>query len=290
MIQNPVYKDTTYTFNSADIRFRILLGGDTIYEGRAKAKPDESYASININKICMNYLNNTLENQNLTATTAFTVTHSEAYREFILTAYNVQTGSWDTLETFAFLYDYDYETPIDFSASVRLSSPINGHNNNGMLLPSTFYYTNGSVRTGFITFNGASKYCGRYSLLYKNRKGGWDNFLFEGKCKKEDYYSISKMKKAFNNTTNEFGEIRYLNEVKDRWELNTGYLSDMESEEFAKNLVCSNECYLQDLVEGRIIPVTIMDTSVKYKKYLVDDENPIFYTITVESSQEKIII
>lgn len=289
MIKNPIWKDTIHTFTDDDVRFRLSVNGIVIYEGRSKAKPDENYASINVNKICQNYLNNTLENQNLTGSTSFTVTHSEAYREFELQSYSEQTDLWSTEETYGFLFNFGYED-IDMTSTVTLSDKINTHNNNGMLLPSSAYYTNGTVRTGFLTFNGNSIYCGRYSLLYRNAYGGWDNFLFEGKCRKEDDYEISKMKKAYNNTANQFGDTRYINEIKTKWELNTGYLSDSESAKFAKHLLSSNECYLQDLVEGTIIPVVITDTSAKYKEYMNEGEEPVYYTVNVETSQDKIIL
>lgn len=287
MIKIPCFKDTYYIFSGyTDARFRIMSDNDVIYEGRAKARPNSLYSEININKILMNFLSNTLENQLLTGNT-FTITHSDAYKEFSLYVYNPQQDSWILCESYGLLFNFSYED-IDLSTQQILSDRVNSHISNGMLLPTTTYFSNGVVSTLFLRYAGSSEYCGRWSLLYRNLKGGWDSLLFEGKCRKSDDYDKAKMRKSFNNNRNEFGNITYYNGITSKWELNTGYLSNMEAENIAKNLVSSNECYLQDLVEGTIIPVVITDNSVKYKEYLLDDENPINYMITVESSQERI--
>lgn len=298
----PVWKDTEYIFSGVtDVRFRIMLDNDIIYEGRTKARPGDNYCSINVNKICMNYLHNTLENQNFnnitTATT--TVVHTEAFRYFTLMSYNEQTDSWSDCEIYGFLFNFSYEN-IDLSGRIGLNDRIQrNHYCSNMIYTSTEYSTGatGDVVTTYLSIltenekqqlTSGVTYCGRYNLIYRNLKGGWDYFLFEGKCKKEDEYDISKMKKNYNNTTTQLGEVRYYNNIKEKWELNTGYLSDSEGKKFVKNLAASNECYLQDIVEGRVIPVIITDTTAKYKEYLVENEEPVYYTINVESSQDKI--
>ena len=287
MIKAPIFKDTEYIFsNIADVRFRIVVSGSVIYEGRVKAKPNESSAVVNINKICMNYLNNTLENQSFSAST-FTVNHSDAYKEFVLMRYNDVNDSWVTCETYGFLFNFSYED-ISLNRNIQLSDSINTHKNTNMLIPTTIYSSGGTVTTSFTTYSGDSTYCGRYSLIYRNINGGWDSFLFEGKCRKEDEYDISKMNKNYNNTTHQMGTLRYYNEIKGKWVLNTGYLSDVECENFTRNLASSNECYLQDLVKGTIIPVVITDVTMKYKEYLNDGNDPVYYTLNVESSQIKV--
>ena len=118
-------------------------------------------------------------------------------------------------------------------------------------------------------------------------RGGWDSYLFEGNCKRSDNYAISKYRKNVDNKTTGFSSTRYMNIITPRWELNTGFLSDSESEKFAKHLMSSNRCYLQDLSKGEIIPVVITDTQVNYQKH--DDGSkpePVSYTVNVEASQE----
>lgn len=131
-------------------------------------------------------------------------------------------------------------------------------------------------------------YCGDYVLYYQNRKGGWDTFLFEGKCRQIDVYDIHKYKKIYNNNTIEFSSKRYLNAITERWELNSGWLTEMQAAKFAKHLLSTNRAYLHIINGDRIIPVNIINAEAEYKKY--NDNGglaPINYTITVENSQEK---
>lgn len=55
-IQNPVWKDTYYTTSAATASFNIKLEGNTIFSGKAVKYPDADELSININRLCMNYL------------------------------------------------------------------------------------------------------------------------------------------------------------------------------------------------------------------------------------------
>ena len=95
------------------------------------------------------------------------------------------------------------------------------------------------------------------------------------------------MKKDYNNNLTEFGKYTYLNQLVGKWELNTGYMNDAESERFARYLASSTECYLVDFKNSLIIPVVITDTQVNYKTMVNDgQDSPYYYTINVESSQQ----
>ena len=130
-------------------------------------------------------------------------------------------------------------------------------------------------------------YCGQYALYYRNARGGWDTFLFEGNCKRTDNYDILKYTKSYNNTTREFGSNRYLNNITETYELSSGWLDEEESRLFAKHLLPTNRAYLHILDEDRIIPVVITTTSAEFKKYDRINPQPLNYTITVESSQNR---
>lgn len=280
MIQNIIYKDTFYTFSQDDVRFRITADSTVIYEGRSKAKPD-GVNKININRICANYLYNTFEGVDLTVLQS--TEHSDACRTFVLERLTADT--WTTAESFQFLWDYDNLSVINFASANTLSVPVNGHYPATGLYQYTTIFNGSTVVTTPSAVTG--NYCGDYGFIYRNLKGGWDSFLFEGKCKRTDSYSLSQMKKDYNNNLTEFGKYTYLNQVTGKWELNTGYMNDAESERFARYLASSTECYLVDFKNNLIIPVVITDTQVNYKTMRNDGvDAPYFYTVNVEQSQQ----
>ena len=136
-----------------------------------------------------------------------------------------------------------------------------------------------------VTYN--VRYCGDYGAYYTNSHGGWDAFLFEGKCKKKDTFKSYATDRPFNNNTIEFETKTYLNDITEEYELNTGWLTDRQAENFAKNLVQSTTIYLHDLADNKIFPVVITDTEVEYKKF-ADDRKLVSYTLQVKASQKKI--
>ena len=282
MVNSSIWKDTYYETTGNTIQFALSNNNNVVYNGKAYAKPNTGEIKVNISNICENYLDSNLGD--LTGLSGGTSYNTDTYKEFVLTLYNEVTDTWSTGDTYGFLMNYDREYEPDFSSmgTINLNEPINQHYVSGQIIGSSSY----SSTTLNISDSDAG-YCGQYALLYENSRGGWDSFLFEGKCKKSDNYNISKYRKNVDNKTTGFSSTRYMNIITPRWELSTGFLSDSESALFAKHLVSTNKCYLQDLVSGDIIPVNIVDTQVNYKKY--NDGNrpePVEYTITVEASQE----
>ena len=164
---------------------------------------------------------------------------------------------------------------------------------------SQYHYTNNSVSSTNVTTSSNTNVsningyvvckCGDYALYYLNRRGGWDTFVFEGNNKRTDAYDIYKYSKVYDNNGIGFGSMRYHNNVTERYELNTGWLTEDEAMRFAKHLCSTNNAYLHVLSEDRILPVVITDTQVEYKKYITDNgtPQPINYTIQVESSQKR---
>ena len=128
-------------------------------------------------------------------------------------------------------------------------------------------------------------FCGDVALYYLNSKGGWDAFLIQGKVLRTDRYAQGDFYKSFDNTTIEFGKKRWLNEIRPSWELHTSYLTDEQAERLVRNLLPSTQVYLHDLVNDKIYPVLITDTSAEYKTYANQGEKLVAYTIGVEASQ-----
>jgi len=279
MIAQPIWRDTYYTTTADTLSYRILLGGGLIYSGRAVIKPGADELRININKVCRNYLDSDIAE--LLDTTAATVTNYNACRTFELT-----DDSGNTLETYTFLYDYDYDDSWSGENKV-MSNPVNGHYIDGMLKPKTSVSGTTVTTTKSTGDYGFEVGCGDV-LYYLNSRGGWDAFVFEGASMKTDKITTYNTDRVFDNTTLDFENNRYVSEIKTTYTLNSPYLDDGQSANFAKNLLGSNRCYLHKMDEQRIFPVVITDTSVAYQTYRTNGMKLSQYKVSVEESQSKI--
>lgn len=278
MVYAPIWKDTFYTSTADTLVYKIKVSNNYIFQGKAYKMPNAQNLSICVNRICENFL---FQDIDLILTGATTQTSSGACLNFLL-----QNEGGITLQTYRFLYDWDYGHNWTGSYAV-LSIPINGHYASGQMKLRSEVSSAGVVGTTSTATTGYNKeVCGDYILHYVNARGGWDSFVFEGLCTKTDTISDHYFNKSFVNTTKEFGTGRYISEINTAYKLNTGILSEDEAALFAKHLIGSNKCYLQILSEGKIIPVVITDNNAQYKKEGQDDV--ITYEVNVKESQEKI--
>ena len=279
MVYAPIWKDTYYTTNAATLNYRIYLGDDLIFAGKAYRMPNGSSIAININKVCQNYLEQDIDSI-LTGSTS--QTNAKAKGDFVL-----KNAAGTTLETYRFLDCWDYEYNWT-GQSATLSQPITGEFINGQMKLKTTVAATGSSNT-VTTYRSTGDYtneiCGDMVLYYTNLRGGWDAFAFNHYVK-NDNITQHNYSKVANNTTYDFENKRYISQIDTTYTLTTGILSEEQSILFAKNLVGSNKCYLHNVTEGWIRPVVIVDSQVTYKKYdNVDDV--IYYQITVKESQTK---
>lgn len=280
MVYAPIWKDTYYTTTAASLTYKIYLSDTLIFSGKAYRMPNGNNIQININKICQNYLEQNIDS--LLTGSSSSQQNPNAKGDFVL-----KNGSNTTLETYRFLYDWDY-THNWTGSSATLSQPINGEFISGQMKLKTSVAATGSSNT-VTTYRSTGSYdkeiCGTYVLYYVNARGGWDAFAFH-KGEKSETITQHNYSKTFNNTTYEFEDKRYISEIDTTYKLSTGILTDAQSKSFAKNLVSSNKCYLHNLSEGWIKPVVITDNQVTYKEWdNVDDV--ISYQITVKESQTK---
>lgn len=291
MKTDSIWKDTMFTASAtaSPITYSVKTAdtNETIFNGRAYAKPNNVTIDVNVNKICQNYLEQELPD--LTEVTGLTtVTASTAMRKFYFI-----TGS-TTAETYDFLYDWSYEDR-DFSEDILLSRPINSVYANGMLMFCTWWenaYDKVITKISFdpddTEFNDPlyhTKKCGDWALYYLNKGGGFDSFLIEGKVRKKESFERYYTDVYSNNTTIDFAKKAYNNQITTSYELNTGWMNDTQSEVLAANLMSSNMVYLHDLVHNKIMPVIITDGEVETKKFK-NDKKLISYTINVECSQK----
>lgn len=278
-IYRPVYKDTFYTTTAASLNYKIVFNNETIFTGRAVRMPNQDSISINVNKICQDYLHQSL---NTILTGGTTETNTYAAGTFYL-----KDSNNNTLQDYKFIHCYDYDFTWTGTTGITLSNPISDTYAPGMKVLTTRINSSRNVSTTASTPIKTTG-CVSYALYYVNARGGWDAFAIRGSAKKKDAITAYKMDKAFDNNTREYEEMRYISEIKTSYELNTHYLTDEESLNLAKNLIGSNMVYLHNLVDGTIKPVVITDTTATYQTYQTNGRKLCQYKINVAESQSKI--
>ena len=285
-IKAPIWQDIYYTsttFSVLDYALQIV-GANTIYTGRAYLRPGANGISINVTKICQDYIKDSFREVDFRTLTGSTYSHPNSYVEFNLI--NATNGT--VLGTYGFVYDWSYEA---WDGNNRtLSNPINGHNMTGMYSFNSLFSGAVSGITTQIGNVATGNSCGEIALYYKNRKGGWDSFLIEGNWTKKDEYTKYTYNRSFNNNTLEFENGTYHSQIITSYQLVTGWLNDQESENLAFNLLSSNEVYLHNLCEDKVYPVVITDNTAIYKTYKNNSRKLVNYTINCEESQRKEVL
>lgn len=116
---NPIWKDFYVNLGNADsVQFRILVGADVIYAGKAFKRPTQSDIQIRINDICADYLENVFPE--LVGTT-FT---SGEYVTFDVQTLTSET-TWTTKASVQFDNNWSYDYAHD-PATMGMAFPING--------------------------------------------------------------------------------------------------------------------------------------------------------------------
>ena len=292
MIISQIYKDTIFSIDSASCPYTYYvkmytpstsLYDTVIFQGKAYCAPNASAASINMNRICENYLGMTLPDNLASITSLTEYSQTNALRRFAI--YNT---AGTMVEEFAFLYDWSYDSNWNGTSDNFVQS-VNNNYASGMfnmvntrLQGVTRTY---NVRTRIIPTSSGNS-CGEYAIYYANRYGGIDSFLFEGKCVKKDEYTRNTMKGSVLNTTNQFQTNNYHTDITTSYQLYTGWLSDTESKTFVFNVLPSNMIYLHNLTDGTIKPVYITDTSAEYKTFR-NEKELVCHNITVKESHTK---
>lgn len=282
-IKAPIWQDVYYTANTTMLEYIINKTDQTvIYAGRAYRRPGGTGISVNISKICQDYLKDTFASVDFRNLAGTTYTHPEGYVEFQL-----RDRNGNLLNTYGFVYDWSYE---GWNGNARtVSKPINGHYAPGMYSFNTTFTTGNTLAT-YVGYAGNTNYCGEVALYYKNRKGGWDSFLIEGTVTKKDEYTKYTYNRSFNNNTLEFENGTYHSQIITSYQLCTGWLDDEESDNLAFNLLSSNEVYLHNLCTNKVYPVVIKDNTATYKTYKNNSRKLVNYQINVEESQRKEVL
>ena len=123
-----------------------------------------------------------------------------------------------------------------------------------------------------------------YVLYYVNANGGWDSLVVDGNVlKTDDIQSELYRNKTYDFKT--FDNTKYLNIIKPRWTLHTGYLSNEQASKM-HHLLESTQVYLHHKGDS-ICPVIITNSSCEYKTFTNNGKKKFYYTIEVESSKDK---
>ena len=287
-IKAPIWQDIYYTTSGDMLEYIINKTDQTvIYAGRAYRRPGAAGISVNVSKICQDYIKDSFQGTDFRNLIDNNYSHPDSYVEFELRERN----SGNLLATYGFVYDWSYES---WDGGNRyLSNPINMHSKQGMYWFDSRYTTTGASISTLVraaTPSQAYTRCGEVALYYKNRKGGWDYFLIEGNVTKKDTYTKYTYNKSFDNNTLEFENGTYHSQIVTSYVLNTGWLTDTQSDNLAFNLLSSNEVYLHNLCTNKVYPVVITDNSATYKTYKNNSRKMVNYQINCEESQRKEVL
>lgn len=266
--------------------YRIYYGTNLLFQGRAYKRPNADTNDIKLNKIFENYLSNSINELLNDTVTSYT---SDAYALKTFTVMKVDGDTEYEIDKYMILYDWSYDYRFR-GATIRLSRPINGRYATGMYKMNTLANGTDGTVTNSIT---AGLYptlvdCGEYALYYLNSYGGWDSLLIEGAVTKKSTITQYTTDRNYDNNKIEFEQMKYINEIQDSYELNTGFLTDEQAENLAKNLIPSKEVYLHNLKSGVITPVIITDNNVIFQTYQTNNLQLPQYKINVKESQIKL--
>lgn len=300
-----IYYDRIHYFQGQMFRDEILL-----FKGKAYLPPDDSVVKVCINKICQNYMS---ENPNIFDGA---VGYSHSYNEFKL------KDSYGTLlHTYRFVNDWSYK---ELSLGIKTSPIIPNIADGQKLFFSVFATDEKAVKWGMRYYDGTADYnnteyvsddfttvivpesrqkyvntfyfgdksytslprceC-KYVLYYMNPYGGYDWLPITGKVVRKDKVEAFVYTKNYNNTTADFGKNRYLSNITVSYNLNTGWLTQEQSDRMWE-LLESNTVWLHNLDEDRIYPVMITDTNIEHKQKF-GKKKRLSYSINVELSQTR---
>ena len=321
---SPIWKDIHYTF-TYDTTYSIyeevqvyvnqhigtITQENMIYSGRVYVPPTNDSVNVMINKVCQNYFDD-----NLIPEEGY-VGQNHNFKKFIL------RGDYgQKLHTYYFVNDWSYEPlTVGLKTNPIIPSIVDGQ----CLFFSVFSdATQRSYKWGMKYYDGTADYdntlyvknefysefvlparykgvkqfyfgdrqynmipkCkAQYVLYYINPNGGWDWFPVMGKVTKTDSVTQYTYTNNYDNNTRQFGKYRYLTEVSTRYNLNTGFLTEKQSDRMWE-LLESNCVYLHNVVDDKLFPVIITNNEIEYKKK-ERGRKMLTYSINVESSQTR---
>ena len=114
----PIWKDKTFGIYDSTY-FRLLVGGEVIYNGRAVKRPGETSVRVRVNDICADWLRNVLPTLDAATFDALTFPVTFSLQRSTL------GSNWANVGTVQFLNDWSYDYHHD-SATMGMYAPITG--------------------------------------------------------------------------------------------------------------------------------------------------------------------
>ena len=266
--------------------YRIYNRTNLIFQGRAYKRPNADTNDIKLNKIFENYLSNSINDLLNSGEPEDTGVNASKVFQIM----KLDTDGTETLiDEYTILYDWSYDFRFR-GTNTNLSRPINGRYVGGMYKINTSVDGQSGTVTNSLT-EGAYNVladCGEYALYYLNAYGGWDALLIDGTVLKKSTIKQYTTDRNYDNNRIEFEQMKYINEIQDAYEINTGFLTDEQAANLSNNLIPSKEVYLHFLSDNKIIPVLITDSSVTYQTYQTNNLQMPQYKINVKESQVKL--
>jgi hypothetical protein len=280
MVRLSAWEDYAYTASTNDFRFYINDDdGNTIYSGRAIAKPNEAFATVNVMPIVRDCLNDYCPRDwDFT-----TFTNIDA-----VIGFHIYDEKDTEVESLNVIYCYDYETQYNNIWDVLhygMTGKINNHTAAGMYTFSTTI--EGSAFTTEVDEVTGGTHCGQAAIYFISSKGGWSSFLIEGNVQKTRNYERYTYDRYADANSMQFGKMVMANAITDSWELKTHYMTDDESRRLSSLLVGTPQAFLHTFDDGRIVPIVMDDKSVKCLTYRNNGHKMFTYTIKCTESQTK---
>lgn len=144
-----IWKDYFVNLGSYDsVPFRIKVGDDIIYNGKANRRPNETDILVRINDICADYLTNTLPTLSQAEFSALSFPLEFKVDYFIQTSPELDPD-WELAGFVSFINDWSYDNSYN-PATMGMSFPVNGRIDARQWLVYTAY--NASSVTATLTF------------------------------------------------------------------------------------------------------------------------------------------
>ena len=142
-----------------------------------------------------------------------------------------------------------------------------------------------AVTIGGVTYRITDK-CPEYLLYYKNPFGGYDHLVLLGKCRRNRAGDRDTFVADYDNRYKQREEWTFQNQVTESYTLNTGFLTDEQSEKMPY-LLDSPDVYLVYLgAATTFIPVKIATDSYQVKRF-GRGESMVNYQFDVEVTQKE---
>lgn len=144
------------------------------------------------------------------------------------------------------------------------------------------------VSANGVTWDVRDNTCARYAVYYTNAYGGWDSLILDGIARTSDALTRHTAMREYNNADSDRrGWMDFAVEVERNWELNTGILTDDQSE-LMHHLLNSTNVFLYDFFLGEITPVVLTDVGAQRKTYKGNGRQVIQYTFNAKEAQTQV--